>query len=102
MRSRRLLATGGVLFLVLVAATIAWRASAPAQSRESSREAERRASSADLDADTGTAQRLDALAQAKANDKFGGKVAATTSPTTGWVGSGVLSTYDDWEPAVAT
>jgi hypothetical protein len=49
-----------------------------------------------------TAERLEALAQAKANGKWG-KVAATTSPATGWVGSRVLSqTADDWEPAVAT
>jgi hypothetical protein len=50
-----------------------------------------------------TAERLEALAQAKANGKFGGKVAATTSPATGWVGSRVLNApTDDWEPAVAT
>ena len=33
---------------------------------------------------------------------FGRKIAATTAPATGWVGSKVLSsTFDDWEPAVA-
>jgi hypothetical protein len=49
-----------------------------------------------------TAERLEALEAAKAAGKFGSKVAATTSPATGWVGSRVLSsTFDDWEPAVA-
>ena len=50
-----------------------------------------------------TEKRLEALAEAKANGEFGQKVAATTAPATGWVGSKVLnSTADDWEPAVAT
>jgi hypothetical protein len=49
-----------------------------------------------------TASRLEALAAAKAAGKFGKKVAPTTNPATGWVGSRVLSsTDDDWEPAVA-
>ena len=50
-----------------------------------------------------TEKRLEALADAKANGTFGQKVAATTTPAPGWVGSKVLSsTFDDWEPAVAT
>jgi BNR repeat protein len=50
-----------------------------------------------------TEQRLEALAQAKANGTFGQKIAATAAPASGWVGSRVLSsTSDDWEPAVAT
>jgi hypothetical protein len=50
-----------------------------------------------------TAKRLEALAEAKAAGRFGQKIAATTAPATGWVGSKVLSsTADDWEPAVAT
>ncbi|MEO8290562.1 MAG: sialidase family protein [Gaiellaceae bacterium] len=50
-----------------------------------------------------TAERLEALAAAKASGKFGGKVAATTNPASGWVGSRILNaTADDWEPAVAT
>jgi hypothetical protein len=50
-----------------------------------------------------TAERLEALAEAKATGKFGGKVAATTSPAAGWLGSQVLNpSTDDWEPAVAT
>ncbi|HYX86478.1 MAG TPA: sialidase family protein [Gaiellales bacterium] len=49
-----------------------------------------------------TAERLDALAKAKANGRFGAKVAATAAPATGWVGSRVLDpSTDDWEPAVA-
>jgi hypothetical protein len=49
-----------------------------------------------------TAERLDALAAAKAAGKFGRKAAATTNPATGWVGSKLLNpATDDWEPAVA-
>jgi hypothetical protein len=65
--------------------------------------AEGRASPEGQEEDEVTAERLEALAQAKANGKFGGKVTATTSPATGWVGSRVLNApTDDWEPAVAT
>ena len=64
---------------------------------------ERAGSEEGLEEDVLTAERLDALAKARANGKFGGKVAATTSPATGWVGSRVLNApTDDWEPAVAT
>jgi hypothetical protein len=49
-----------------------------------------------------TAERLEALSAARASGKFGGKVAAATSPAPGWVGSRVMSRHDDWEPAVAT
>jgi BNR repeat protein len=50
-----------------------------------------------------TASRLEALQAAKAAGRFGAKVAATTAPAAGWVGSRALSsTFDDWEPAVAT
>jgi hypothetical protein len=65
--------------------------------------AEGRASQEGQEEDEATAERLEALAEAKASGKFGKKVAATTSPATGWVGSRVLnSSTDDWEPAVAT
>ena len=50
-----------------------------------------------------TEKRLEALAEARANGDFGQKIAATTAPATGWVGSQALSSnFDDWEPAVAT
>jgi BNR repeat-like domain len=49
-----------------------------------------------------TGERIEALQQAKAAGKFG-RVAATTNPAPGWVGSQVLNpATDDWEPAVAT
>ena len=49
-----------------------------------------------------TEKRLEALAEARANGDFGQKIAATTAPATGWVGSRVMSSnFDDWEPAVA-
>ena len=50
-----------------------------------------------------TAERLDALAAARASGKFGAKAASTVRPATGWVGSRLLNApTDDWEPAVAT
>jgi hypothetical protein len=50
-----------------------------------------------------TAERIEAFQQAKAAGEFGSKVAATTSPTAGWVGSRIMNAAtDDWEPAVAT
>src|SRR5262245_44273029 len=50
-----------------------------------------------------TEKRLEALAEAKANGDFGHRVATTTAAAPGWGGSKVLSsTFDDWEPAVAT
>ena len=50
-----------------------------------------------------TEKRLEALAEAKAKGDFGKKVAGATTPAPGWLGSQVMSsTWDDWEPAVAT
>jgi hypothetical protein len=50
-----------------------------------------------------TAERLEALSEAKADGKFGGAVATTTDPAPGWVGSRLLKRdTDDWEPATAT
>src|SRR5262245_8078023 len=62
-----------------------------------------RAGSEEVDDDEAvTAERLEALAKAKANGTFGGG-ATTTNPATGWVGSRLLNAQtDDWEPAVAT
>jgi hypothetical protein len=49
------------------------------------------------------AERLLALAQARARGAFGGGTAPTTQPAPGWVGSRLLNpSTDDWEPAVAT
>src|SRR5262249_5398272 len=62
---------------------------------------EARAGSEEVDDDALTAERLDALAQAKAKGTFGGK-ASTANAATGWVGSRLLNApTDDWEPAVA-
>jgi len=50
-----------------------------------------------------TAERLEALAEARARGLFGAKAAPTTRPAPGWVGSRLLNaTADDWEPALAT
>ena len=55
-----------------------------------------------LESDALTAERLDALSQARASGKFGGPVGKTTRPATGWVGSRILDpTADDWEPATS-
>jgi hypothetical protein len=49
-----------------------------------------------------TAERLEALSEAKAEGRFGGLVTATTDPAPGWVGSRLLNRRtDDWEPATA-
>jgi hypothetical protein len=48
-----------------------------------------------------TAERLEALAEARAGNTFG-TVAATTDPAPGWAGSEVINPKtDDWEPAIA-
>ena len=50
-----------------------------------------------------TAERIEALEAAKAAGKFGQRIASTTNPAPGWVGSRVMNpATDDWEPAVAT
>jgi hypothetical protein len=49
------------------------------------------------------AERLQALARARARGAFGGATAPTIQPAPGWVGSRLLNpSTDDWEPAVAT
>ena len=65
--------------------------------------AARGANPASQEEDEVTAERLEALAEARSRGLFGAKAAATTSPAPGWVGSRLLNaTADDWEPAVAT
>jgi BNR repeat-like domain len=47
-------------------------------------------------------KRVEALQAAKAAGRFGGQIAATAEPATGWAGSRVMNAAtDDWEPAVA-
>jgi BNR repeat-like domain len=95
---RRLLIVCGIVAgLAIVAA--AWR---PASDTRSPALGQRGGSLEALEQDEVTSERLAALAAAQANGTFGGKVATTTRPASGWVGSRVLSPYDDWEPAVAT
>jgi hypothetical protein len=49
-----------------------------------------------------TAERLAALAEARADGTFGAPFVATASPTAGWSGARLLNpATDDWEPAVA-
>lgn len=96
MPRRRLIA--GVLALVLVGSVAGLRATSHSSR---ARADSGRAGSEEADDTSLTAARLDALAQAKASGKFGGK-ATTTSPASGWVGSTLLNaTTDDWEPATA-
>jgi hypothetical protein len=50
-----------------------------------------------------TAERLEALARARARGVFGSAGRATTRPAPGWAGSRLMNpSADDWEPAVAT
>src|SRR5215210_4803974 len=127
MSARRLLVVGLVVLLAVVLAAVLGRAgdsgdgTRAAEAPTSAQEPEGEADGEEFEGEEGegegaragaqeaqeeaevTASRLEALAAARAAGKFGQKVAATTSPATGWVGSRVLSsTFDDWEPAVAT
>jgi hypothetical protein len=115
MSARRFLIAGLVLLVAGgIAAAVALtrdsgKSAAPrlaaAQPREAEGEGARAGSQEALEEAEVTAERLEALAQAEANGKFGRRVAATTSPATGWVGSQVMDqtgVWDDWEPAVAT
>jgi hypothetical protein len=96
-----------VVMLVLAAfATVAVARDSGGSRRPAAgrRAADGRASSQGSDNETGlSSERMDALAQAQSNRTFGGSVARTASPATGWVGSRLLNpATDDWEPAVAT
>ena len=49
-----------------------------------------------------TAERLQALQEARDQGRFGAATPATTAPAAGWLGSTLLNpSTDDWEPAVA-
>jgi hypothetical protein len=119
MRLRQLGVAGVVIFFAVVATVVVARA------LNSGESAAKAPAGTDLRADDGgaaepegapragaeevqeeqevTAERLDALAQAKAAGRFGGAVTATTNPASGWVGSQIMNPEtDDWEPAVAT
>jgi hypothetical protein len=111
MRYRRYAAAGVAILLSVVLATVlrpqnlGQRDRAAAKpAAEAPGEPAARGGSAEVQEEAEvTEQRLEALAEAKANGTFGQKVAPTTSPAPGWVGSRVMSdTWDDWEPAVAT
>jgi BNR repeat-like domain len=107
MRARHYVAAGLLILSAVVLAAVLRPNNSSQESRggqEPTAEAQSaRAGAAEIDDEAEvTAERLDALTAAKAAGKFGAKVAATTSPATGWVGSRVMSSsFDDWEPAVA-
>jgi len=115
--ARRLVLVGLILVAALVAGTLiehahhsdaARPAAEPAaeasEEAEAAPEAEGRTPSDEAAEEAEqTAERIEAMQAAKASGDFGTKVAATTSPATGWVGSRVLNAAtDDWEPAVGT
>jgi len=107
MRTRHYVAAGVVILLAVVLAAILRPHDSghgrTAQEPAGEAEGERAGSGEVQEEQEVTAERLEALAEAKASGKFGAKVAATTSPATGWVGSRVMSSsFDDWEPAVGT
>jgi hypothetical protein len=116
MNAKRLLIAGALLLLAVVLGVLVFRgkdlagndraADTPAATQAGREEGEgegARAGSEEFDEELAeTAERIEALQQAKAAGKFG-KVAATTDAAAGWVGSQVLNpATDDWEPAVAT
>ena len=99
MFARRLLIAGLMAALAVVAGALVSRTSGHARVAAIGRGGGQEAP----ESDALTAERLDALSQARASGKFGGPVAGTTRPASGWVGSRILnSSTDDWEPAVAT
>jgi hypothetical protein len=74
-------------------------------SAETADNGEARASNVEVDNEQNvTAERLDALAQARSDGTFGGTGQATiTHPAPGWTGEQLIKPgADDWEPAVAT
>ena len=107
MRARHYVAAGVAILLAVVLAAIlrphdSGQGGRTAQEPAGEAEGERAGSGEVQEEQEVTAERLEALAEAKASGKFGAKVAATTRPATGWVGSRVMSSsFDDWEPAVA-
>jgi hypothetical protein len=108
MRTRHYVAAGVAILLAVVLAAIlrphdSGQGGRAEQEPAGEAEGERAGSGQVQEEQEVTAERLEALAEAKASGKFGAKVAATTSPATGWVGSRVMSSsFDDWEPAVGT
>jgi hypothetical protein len=90
------------LALAAFAALLA-RSSAPSSRIASPAAAGRAGSFEAQDEDQLAAQRVDALVRAESRGAFGAPAPQTTHPTSGWVGSRLLSaSTDDWEPAVAT
>ena len=94
----------GTLALVLVRGNAAPGTNGETRSaRVVSGSGQERAGSGSVREQSVTAQRLDALAKARANGAFGARAVSTTSPANGWIGSRLLNpATDDWEPAVAT
>jgi hypothetical protein len=69
---------------------------------EGEREGEERAGSEAEEEQQETAERLEALEEARANGTFGVPPAVNSTPATGWTGSHLMNpATDDWEPAVA-
>jgi hypothetical protein len=102
MRKRRALAVGGAAVLTVAATAVL--AHGPAHRFVANPAAAGRAGALEAqEEDQLGAERLAALALARANGAFGAKTAPTAQPATGWVGSRLLNpSTDDWEPAVAT
>jgi hypothetical protein len=102
MRKRRALAVGGAAALTVAATAVLAHGTAHRHAANPAAVGRAGALEAQEEDQLG-AERLAALALARANGSFGAKAAPTAQPATGWVGSRLLNaSTDDWEPAVAT
>jgi hypothetical protein len=102
MVKRRLLVVGVLTALAVGAGSVLARGSASPRPTAVAAPGARAGSEEATDGGQLAADRAAALSAATAAGRFG-KVAPTTQPTSGWLGSQVLDpATDDWEPAVAT
>jgi hypothetical protein len=103
MPRRILLSLLPVLVVALIACSPAPPKADPAAPRADAAEQEGRAGNQEVEEEANlTQERLDALAEARANGTFGASTTITNSPAAGWRGERLLNAgTDDWEPAVA-
>jgi hypothetical protein len=91
-----------VLVVALIACSPAPPKAGPAAPRADAVEQEGRAGTEEAQEETNlTQERLDALAEAKANGTFGSATTVTNQAAVGWRGERLMNVgTDDWEPAV--
>jgi hypothetical protein len=103
MRRRSLPSLMAVLVVALIACSPVPPNSDPVVPRADAAQEEGRAGNQEVEEEANlTQERLDALAEARANGTFGRATTVTNDPAAGWRGESLLNVgTDDWEPAVA-